>query len=56
LFDLGGTGLTSASQLLSTFFTHATLLAILVATPLEELVLTLPVSVTTPALVVTSIG
>src|SRR6266487_2388293 len=50
---LGGAVLVSASHLLSTFFTQATPLAILVAKPFEELVLTLPVRVTTPPLVAT---
>src|SRR5204863_6595767 len=50
---LGGAVLISASHLLSTFFTQATPFAILVAKPFEELLLTLPVRVTTPPLVAT---
>lgn len=55
-FLFGGADLMTASHLLSTFFTQATLFVTRVATPFEELVLTLPVSVTTPALVATSMA
>ena len=55
LFFAIGFGLASVSHLLSTFFTHATRFAAFVATPFRPPVLTLPVRVTTPALVATLI-